>query len=454
MRACVGPSKCCCAWVQACVRLPLRVVGRVRNPVFRDVPSPFMSALAATAEGRPRTVWCFSTTLRITEDVDARDEQEFARNTTARWDNPFVEGPSVVVRDIISGRTVGMLIASGPAGVWSTQRCVVVPPGPTTWNADVGCSVECRGTELQDGEGGWTIEEDILDSSEAHIVTYNVAHLLGEQNQMVDSGQILCVADDDAKRKHFSAFHATCLFALQADVILMQEFAGVNKQGPECTEEACLQPIVDNMNSMAKASNSDFVYTAVSVANEGAYWHPYAIISRLPLTNFTQETPKECQGMVGCTVTLPNGRPLRLYTAHLYYLPDEKYQTDEVNAHAKYIANEEESTLDSKVEHIFWGGDFNNRSLECKAMQLIKTHGFSSWLPYYYVDTFFARERRQKPSASDDGGVASETTLGQSYFGPIGNFMTHKYHLDRSDPLYGGGAHSDHLPIGVKVKIS
>ena len=247
------------------------------------------------------------------------------------------------------------------------------------------------------------------------------------------------------------------------DVIVMQEFAGVNKQGKDCTEDVCLAPIVEEMNKMLRdkmhGSTEDgnrlYEYSGISTSNDARYWHPYAIISRLPMSNFSQEEPVECQGMCGVTVSFPSGQHLRIYTSHLYYKPEERYQTDEINAHAMYMEGESRSTKMLDYKNILWGGDFNNRSLQCKAMKLIGRYGFKTTLPFHYVDTFFFRARHgvvEGSGGGEQGGEGSEI-LETKYYSPVGNFRTHKYFLYREDRLFGGGSHSDHLPVCTLVSL-
>ena len=413
-----------------------------------------------------RRVWTFSARVTMVADTpDTSNLQTFTKNFAHRWNDPFLKGPCVLVKDVVTGRLVGLLIVPGPRGTEQSRRCVVLPPGPDTWLPKTGVTVECHGVALapQEGESPWELTQEIIGENEALIATYNVAHLLGEQNQMVaENKKIGCLGtSDDVER--FNKFHAIALLSLQADVIVMQEFAGVNKQGKDCTEDVCLAPIVEEMNKMLRdkmhGSTEDgnrlYEYSGISTSNDARYWHPYAIISRLPMSNFSQEEPVECQGMCGVTVSFPSGQHLRIYTSHLYYKPEERYQTDEINAHAMYMEGESRSTKMLDYKNILWGGDFNNRSLQCKAMKLIGRYGFKTTLPFHYVDTFFFRARHGvvEGSGGGDQGEEGSEILETKYYSPVGNFRTHKYFLYREDRLFGGGSHSDHLPVCTLVSL-
>ena len=413
-----------------------------------------------------RRVWTFSARVRMVADTpDTSNLQTFTKNFAHRWNDPFLKGPCVLVKDVVTGRLVGLLIVPGPRGTEQSRQCVVLPPGPDTWLPKTGVTVECHGVALapQEGESPWELTQEIIGENEALIATYNVAHLLGEQNQMVaENKKIGCLGtSDDVER--FNKFHAIALLSLQADVIVMQEFAGVNKQGKDCTEDVCLAPIVEEMNKMLRdkmhGSTEDgnrlYEYSGISTSNDARYWHPYAIISRLPMSNFSQEEPVECQGMCGVTVSFPSGQHLRIYTSHLYYKPEERYQTDEINAHAMYMEGESRSTKMLDYKNILWGGDFNNRSLQCKAMKLIGRYGFKTTLPFHYVDTFFFRARHGvvEGSGGGDQGEEGSEILETKYYSPVGNFRTHKYFLYREDRLFGGGSHSDHLPVCTLVSL-
>ena len=93
--------------------------------------------------------------------------------------------------------------------------------------------------------------------------------------------------------------------------------------------------------------------------------------------------------------------------------------------------------------------------LQCKAMKLIGRYGFKTTLPFHYVDTFFFRARHGvvEGSGGGDQGEEGSEILETKYYSPVGNFRTHKYFLYREDRLFGGGSHSDHLPVCTLVSL-
>ena len=401
----------------------------------------------------------------------------------------------------------------------SVQRCLVVDPsldsaagsGLASWDpGDVfiectgGCALvslgggENRG-DGRDGDGGggggggdeeygggsdvvcsgdgWAITRRPLAPNDAVIVSYNVAHLLGCRNQMklaAGGEKIACI--EEAWLPAFARFHARALLSLQADVIVTQEHAGVHDDST-CGEMLAVGIIVMAMNDMLEEMQSDHIrYEWKSVADEGKYWHHYAVISRLPLTHFTEEEPKVCQGMVGVTATLPSRDAVRIYNAHLYYKPECQEQANEVEAHAAYISGEDAQGDDQvgSYDWALWGGDFNNESLSCPNMRTIRGHGFHTDLPYHYVDTFFWRRRQRRGGGGKGGGSGSggsggarEGMIGNDdsngsgdrhdlrvrYLGAVANFITHTGHTNASDPDYGTGPHSDHMPVAIVVSL-
>ena len=90
-----------------------------------------------------------------------------------------------------------------------------------------------------------------MTSSEATLTTYNVAHLLGERKNMghPNNKELACFSTNPNTKRLFYKFHATALYNMQCDVIMMQEMPGVY-HNKEFVDEHILEPIVAEMNRM------------------------------------------------------------------------------------------------------------------------------------------------------------------------------------------------------------
>jgi hypothetical protein len=134
--------------------------------------------------------------------------------------------------------------------------------------------------------GSFDVTERLLSDEQALIATFNMAHCRGGSEQCVSDNSLLWKSDIET----FSAFHAVSLLSTGADVICCQEFAGVYDD--VCfTEENIVKPILSKMQEISKESS----WSAVTVCDDSRYWHPYAIFSKLPMSEFSQEEPKTCQ---------------------------------------------------------------------------------------------------------------------------------------------------------------
>ena len=120
----------------------------------------------------------------------------------------------------------------------------------------------------------------------------------------------------------------------------------------------------------------------------------YGIISRLPLTDFSQEIPVCCQGICGVTLHLLNNKRVRLYTSHLHYQPCiQRYQLDEVHRHLAFIRNEAIELKKTKTcTTTYCGATLITLNFLSYNMQLIINSGGFTPLPYFYVDTFFIHD--------------------------------------------------------------
>eukprot|EP00943_MAST-04B_sp_MAST-4B-sp1_P002912 g2912.t1 len=400
----------------------------------QDIPEE--NALASSA---PRTIFIFKAFVKVVsgKNYHFNEKQccfskmsEFMGNL-ARYDNPFRQGPRIVVYSKLNDRAVGVLYVRGvPSSTkkFVEQECILLRPSKHSWQpldaSDYGLYVKVDQVEIQE----WYVYEKTLDTSNAVITTYNVAHLLGERKNMghANNRQLNCFSKNIDEKKAFYNFHAIALYNLQSDVILLQEMPGVY-HNKDFTDDNILKPIVDEMNKMLELEQTEkngiddkndnmetniLKYKFISLCQDNRYWHTYGIISRLQFTNFTQEIPVTCQGICGLTLKLLNGKYIRIYTSHLHYQPYiNNYQAEEVQQHLQYIKNEalvvhcnsnvancgnNSSTTSTtpcnpqpKYDYILWGGDFNNKSLLSYNMQTIINHGKFKPQPYFYVDTFF-----------------------------------------------------------------
>jgi hypothetical protein len=404
-----------------------------------SLASQGISEESALTYSAPRTIFIFKAFVKVVsgKNYNFNEKQccyskmrEFMGNLR-RYDNPFHQGPRIVVYSKQNDRAVGILYVRGvPSSTkkFVEQECILLRPSKHTWQpldvSDNGLYVKIDQVEIQE----WYVYEKTLDASSAVVTTYNVAHLLGERKNMghANNKQLNCFSKNIVEKKAFYNFHANALYNLQSDVILLQEMPGVY-HNDDFTDDNILKPIVDEMNKMLELGQAEkngiddkndnmetniLKYKFISLCQDNRYWHTYGIISRLQFTNFTQETPVTCQGICGITLKLLNGKNIRIYTSHLHYQPYiNNYQAEEVQQHLRYIKSEalvvyhnsniadddnvsytttsSPSNLQLKYDYILWGGDFNNKSLLSYNMQTIIKYGKFKPQPYFYVDTFF-----------------------------------------------------------------
>ena len=443
-----------------------------------------------------RSMYLFKASVRVSAEniVEGAKEYEYAQghafvNNLRRYYNPFVLGPRIEMYSKKNNKAMGILFVRGVprkavANDFTSQECVLLRPSGETWepaedNLDYGIYLRAYQVEIED----WYIYEKTMTSSEATLTTYNVAHLLGERKNMghPNNKELACFSTNPNTKRLFYKFHATALYNMQCDVIMMQEMPGVY-HNKEFVDEHILKPIVAEMNRMLaeeytrqrnfrEENKNDLMYKYVSLCNDNRYWHSYGIISRLPLTNFTQETPVCCQGMCGVTLQLLNNKRVRLYTSHLHYQPCiQRYQLDEVHHHLAFIKNEaieSRKTKENTYDYIIWGGDFNNQSMMSYNMQLVINLGGFTPLPYFYVDTFFVHD--VATMLSQQGNVTNansdKTTdtvdkgnvLGNYHFLEIGDCVLARFpnYRGRKDhPYFAGIIQSFELHEAKKITCS
>ena len=155
-----------------------------------------------------------------------------------------------------NNKAMGILFVRGVprkavANDFTSQECVLLRPSGETWepaedNLDYGIYLRAYQVEIED----WYIYEKTMTSSEATLTTYNVAHLLGERKNMghPNNKELAAPTNPNTKRL-FYKFHATALYNMQCDVIMMQEMPGVY-HNKEFVDEHILKPIVAEMNRM------------------------------------------------------------------------------------------------------------------------------------------------------------------------------------------------------------
>ena len=429
-----------------------------------------------------RSIYIFKAFIKITPNSNFNNnkkyysKQDAFMNNLKRYYNPFQHGPRVVIYSKQNDRVVGVLYARGlpSSTTFVEQECILLKPTQNSWqpldNLDYGIYLKSYQVELKD----WYVYEKSLDTSDAMITTYNVAHLLGERKNMGNSNnkELNCFSKNIEDKKLFYKFHAMVLYNLQSDVILLQEMPGVY-HNKAFTNDNILKPIVEEMNKMLETESNDnegrnqkmqqdkiLRYNYISLCEDNRYWHTYGIISRLNFCDFTQQTPVICQGICGITLELLNKQHVRLYTSHLHYQPYVKnYQLEEVQEHIKYIKNEaaevyhlEDCNLTTtsaekirpKYDYILWGGDFNNKSLLSYNMQTIINYGQFTPQPYFYVDTFFLNtvnnifSMNKKKSRNDESNKMDEIMSKKFHILQVGDQVLCKYpnYREKNDHPY------------------
>ena len=429
-----------------------------------------------------RSIYIFKAFIKITPNSNFNNnkkyysKQDAFMNNLKRYYNPFQHGPRVVIYSKQNDRVVGVLYARGlpSSTTFVEQECILLKPTQNSWqpldNLDYGIYLKSYQVELKD----WYVYEKSLDTSDAMITTYNVAHLLGERKNMGNSNnkELNCFSKNIEDKKLFYKFHAMVLYNLQSDVILLQEMPGVY-HNKAFTNDNILKPIVEEMNKMLETESNDnegknqkmqqdkiLRYNYISLCEDNRYWHTYGIISRLNFCDFTQQTPVICQGICGITLELLNKQHVRLYTSHLHYQPYVKnYQLEEVQEHIKYIKNEaaevyhlEDCNLTTtsaekirpKYDYILWGGDFNNKSLLSYNMQTIINYGQFTPQPYFYVDTFFLNtvnnifSMNKKKSRNDESNKMDDIMSKKFHILQVGDQVLCKYpnYREKNDHPY------------------
>ena len=429
-----------------------------------------------------RSIYIFKAFIKITPNSNFNNnkkyysKQDAFMNNLKRYYNPFQHGPRVVIYSKQNDRVVGVLYARGlpSSTTFVEQECILLKPTQNSWqpldNLDYGIYLKSYQVELKD----WYVYEKSLDTSDAMITTYNVAHLLGERKNMGNSNnkELNCFSKNIEDKKLFYKFHAMVLYNLQSDVILLQEMPGVY-HNKAFTNDNILKPIVEEMNKMLETESNDnegknqkmqqdkiLRYNYISLCEDNRYWHTYGIISRLNFCDFTQQTPVICQGICGITLELLNKQHVRLYTSHLHYQPYVKnYQLEEVQEHIKYIKNEaavvyqlKDSNLTTtsaekirpKYDYILWGGDFNNKSLLSYNMQTIINYGQFTPQPYFYVDTFFLNtvnnifSMNKKKSRNDESNKMDDIMSKKFHILQVGDQVLCKYpnYREKNDHPY------------------
>ena len=429
-----------------------------------------------------RSIYIFKAFIKITPNSNFNNnkkyysKQDAFMNNLKRYYNPFQHGPRVVIYSKQNDRVVGVLYARGlpSSTTFVEQECILLKPTQNSWqpldNLDYGIYLKSYQVELKD----WYVYEKSLDTSDAMITTYNVAHLLGERKNMGNSNnkELNCFSKNIEDKKLFYKFHAMVLYNLQSDVILLQEMPGVY-HNKAFTNDNILKPIVEEMNKMLETESNDnegrnqkmqqdkiLRYNYISLCEDNRYWHTYGIISRLNFCDFTQQTPVICQGICGITLELLNKQHVRLYTSHLHYQPYVKnYQLEEVQEHIKYIKNEaavvyqlKDSNLTTtsaekirpKYDYILWGGDFNNKSLLSYNMQTIINYGQFTPQPYFYVDTFFLNtvnnifSMNKRKSRNDESNKMDDIMSKKFHILQVGDQVLCKYpnYREKNDHPY------------------
>ena len=429
-----------------------------------------------------RSIYIFKAFIKITPNSNFNNnkkyysKQDAFMNNLKRYYNPFQHGPRVVIYSKQNDRVVGVLYARGlpSSTTFVEQECILLKPTQNSWqpldNLDYGIYLKSYQVELKD----WYVYEKSLDTSDAMITTYNVAHLLGERKNMGNSNnkELNCFSKNIEDKKLFYKFHAMVLYNLQSDVILLQEMPGVY-HNKAFTNDNILKPIVEEMNKMLETESNDnegrnqkmqqdkiLRYNYISLCEDNRYWHTYGIISRLNFCDFTQQTPVICQGICGITLELLNKQHVRLYTSHLHYQPYVKnYQLEEVQEHIKYIKNEaaevyhlEDCNLTTtsaekirpKYDYILWGGDFNNKSLLSYNMQTIINYGQFTPQPYFYVDTFFLNtvnnifSMNKRKSRNDESNKMDDIMSKKFHILQVGDQVLCKYpnYREKNDHPY------------------
>ena len=429
-----------------------------------------------------RSIYIFKAFIKITPNSNFNNnkkyysKQDAFMNNLKRYYNPFQHGPRVVIYSKQNDRVVGVLYARGlpSSTTFVEQECILLKPTQNSWqpldNLDYGIYLKSYQVELKD----WYVYEKSLDTSDAMITTYNVAHLLGERKNMGNSNnkELNCFSKNIEDKKLFYKFHAMVLYNLQSDVILLQEMPGVY-HNKAFTNDNILKPIVEEMNKMLETESNDnkgrnqkmqqdkiLRYNYISLCEDNRYWHTYGIISRLNFCDFTQQTPVICQGICGITLELLNKQHVRLYTSHLHYQPYVKnYQLEEVQEHIKYIKNEaavvyhlkdcnltttSAEKIRPKYDYILWGGDFNNKSLLSYNMQTIINYGQFTPQPYFYVDTFFLNtvnnifSMNKKKSRNDESNKMDDIMSKKFHILQVGDQVLCKYpnYREKNDHPY------------------